>query len=103
MKKNHITVLVAIATVLLFPSCKGTSKTAPETEQEETLPEDIVELRQDQINVAGIQTGSIEKRSLSGTLKVSGTVCASPQSQASVCVPMGGFIKKSYLIPGNAV
>jgi len=103
MKKIHMTALVAIATVLLFPSCKGTSKTAPETEQEETLPEDIVELRQDQINVAGIQTGSIEKRNLSRTLKVSGTVCASPQSQASVCVPMGGFIKKSYLIPGNAV
>ncbi len=33
----------------------------------EILPEDIVEMRYDQIKMAGIDTGSIELRSLSGT------------------------------------
>jgi membrane fusion protein, heavy metal efflux system len=103
MKKIHIQALAALFLIPLFPSCKGHSKTAPETKQEEVLPEDIVELRQDQIDLAEIQTGSVELRAISGTLKVSGTISAAPQSQASVCVPMGGFVKKSSLLPGNAV
>jgi membrane fusion protein, heavy metal efflux system len=103
MKLPYIAVLATLSAVLLFPSCKGNSKNAAETEKEEVLPENIVELRQDQIDLAQIQTGAVELRSLSGTLKVNGTVSAAPQNQASVCVSLGGFIKKSSLMPGNAV
>jgi membrane fusion protein, heavy metal efflux system len=69
----------------------------------EVLPENIVELREDQIKLAGIQTGSVEMRSVSNTLKVNGIVSVAPQNQATVCMPLGGFIKSTTLLPGNAV
>jgi len=69
----------------------------------EVLPEDIVELRDDQIKLAGIQTGSVEIRSVNNTLKVNGIVSVAPQNQATVCMPLGGFINSTSLLPGNAV
>jgi cobalt-zinc-cadmium efflux system membrane fusion protein len=45
----------------------------------------------------------IEMRSLSGTIKVNGIVTVAPQSQATVCMPMGGFVKATSLMPGIAV
>ena len=72
-------------------------------EEVEVLPDDIVELRDDQIKLAGIQTGSVEMRSVSNTLKVNGIISVAPQNQATVCMPLGGFIKSTTLLPGNAV
>ena len=73
------------------------------TKKLKLLPEDIVEMRDDQVKFAGIETGSIEMRSLSGELKVSGIVTVAPQNLATVCMPMGGFVKSTFLMPGNAV
>jgi cobalt-zinc-cadmium efflux system membrane fusion protein len=47
--------------------------------------------------------GAIELRSMSGTLKVNGTVSVAPQNLATVSMPMGGFVKSTNLMPGNAV
>ncbi len=84
-------------------SCNGGKKTGGEAKETEVIPEDIVEMRGDQIKLANIQTGAIETRSLSGTLKVNGVVTVAPQNLATVCMPMGGFIKSTSLMPGNAV
>ncbi len=98
-----------IATVLIsvffiaFVSCSGGTKGAAETKPVEVLPEDIVELRSDQIKLAKIETGAIEMQSLSGKLKVNGIVSVAPQNMATVCMPMGGFVKSTSLMPGNVV
>lgn len=84
-------------------ACNSAEKKEKETEETELIPEDIVELRDDQIKLANIETGAIELRSLSGTLKVSGTVASAPQNLAMVSMPMGGFVKNTSLIPGNSV
>ena len=78
------------------------AKGEPEGEVE-VLPEDIVELRDDQIKLAGIQLGKIEMRQVSGVIKANGFVTNAPQNSASVSVPLGGFIKTSNLLPGSAV
>jgi membrane fusion protein, heavy metal efflux system len=83
-------------------SCNNNSKSV-DTKESEVLPEDIVELRDDQIKHANIETGKIEMRSLSGTLKVNGIVTVAPQNFATVSAPMGGFVKSASLMPGNAV
>lgn len=88
--------------LVAFTSCGDAKKTA-ETKEAEVLPEDIVELRADQVKLANIETGSIELRSLSGTLKVNGLVTVAPQNLATVCMPMGGFVKSIAMVPGNAV
>jgi len=99
---NKITVILCGALILLG-SCKGGNKPAAEVANAEVLPEDIVEMREDQIKLAGVQTGSIEMRSLNNTLKVNGVISVAPQNQATVSMPLGGFIKSTTLLPGNAI
>ena len=86
----------------LLVSCQGGSK-AKEEEKAENLPADVVEMRDDQVKLAGIETGTVEVRSLRGNLKVSGTVSVAPQSLATVCMPYGGFIRTTSLLPGDPV
>ena len=91
------------ALTMTFLSCNENKKAGTETEELEVLPENIVELRDDQSKQAGIEFGKAELRTISGTLKVSGTVAVAPQNLATVCVPMGGFVKSAFLMTGNAV
>jgi cobalt-zinc-cadmium efflux system membrane fusion protein len=86
---------------LLITAACSLNKAKPE--QEEFLPEDIVEMRQDQIDLAQIQIDSIEMRSISNNLKVSGIVITTPQHSATVSVPMGGYIKSTSLMTGSPV
>jgi membrane fusion protein, heavy metal efflux system len=99
---NYLSI-ISVVTMMFFGSCHRENKVDSEKTGTEVLPEDIVELRDDQINLAGIEMGSVETRALGNTLKVNGLVTVSPQSTASVCMPLGGFIKNTTLLPGNAV
>jgi cobalt-zinc-cadmium efflux system membrane fusion protein len=100
--KNISTVLL-LALFIALVSCSGGTKSNAEIKSVEVLPEDIVELRADQIKLANVETGSIQMQSLSGKLKVSGIVSVAPQNLATVCMPMGGFVKSTSLMPGNVV
>jgi len=105
MKKHSIIMALAIiiSTGTTFVSCSGKKAPATEAETEEVLPDDIVELRDDQQKAAGIELGSIEMRPMKGLLKVNGVVTAAPQNTATVCMPMGGFVRSTSLVPGNTV
>ena len=94
-------ILISVLLVA-FASCEKQKKSESAV-KEEVLPDNIVELRDDQIKLAAIETGAIELRSISGTLKVNGIVSVAPQNLATVCMPLGGFIKSTNLMPGNAV
>jgi len=103
IKFKFISSALISACFLALVSCSGGTKSAAESKPAEVLPEDIVELRGDQIKLANIETGTIEMKSLSGKLKVSGIVSVAPQNMATVCMPMGGFVKSTTLMPGNVV
>jgi len=100
---NFISKTVFLTLIVALVSCGGGEKSKVKTEKTEVIPEDIVELRGDQQKLAGIETGAIELRSLSGTLKVNGLVGVAPQNLATVSMPIGGFVKTTNLMPGNAV
>jgi membrane fusion protein, heavy metal efflux system len=102
-RHNFIISIIISSFIFALISCNGSKNSESEAKETEVLPEDIVELRSDQIKLANIETGSIENRSLSATLKVNGMVTVSPQNLATICMPMGGFIKSTTLMPGNAV
>jgi cobalt-zinc-cadmium efflux system membrane fusion protein len=89
--------------LVTLTGCNSGSKAPAEEVKVEQLPEDIVEMRDDQIRLAKIELGTYEMKALSNVLKVNGVVAVAPQNQASVCMPLGGFIKSTGLIPGNAV
>ena len=99
----RLSIIILGLTISLNSCFNGDSKPVADPEAVEIIPEDIVELREDQIKLAGVQTGSVELRSVSNTLKVNGIISVAPQNQATVCMPLGGFIKSTTLLPGNAV
>jgi membrane fusion protein, heavy metal efflux system len=94
---------VTVIIFIMLSSCRSVNKDNPAAKTPESIPDDIVEMRDDQLKLANIGTGLIEFRNLSGTLKVSGSVESAPQDHATVCMPMGGFVKSASLMPGNAV
>jgi cobalt-zinc-cadmium efflux system membrane fusion protein len=102
-KSNYRVSLIICVTLILLGSCTGKNKPATGAVEVEVLPENIVEMREDQIKLADIQTGSIEMKSVSTTLKVNGVISVAPQNQATVSMPLGGFIKSTTLIPGNSI
>ncbi|MHB9140978.1 MAG: efflux RND transporter periplasmic adaptor subunit [Paludibacter sp.] len=102
MTKYNFKTIVLISTCMVALVSCGNAKQA-ENKEAENLPADIVELRDDQIKLANIETGAIEMRSMSGTLKVNGVVSVAPQNLATVCMPMGGFVKSTSLVQGSTV
>lgn len=97
-KSLILTTLFLVALV----SCGKQKKVESEVSME-VLPDNIVEMREDQVKLANIETGTIELRSLSGTLKVRGEVAASPQNLAMVSMPLGGIVRYTSLLPGKSV
>ena len=104
MTNNRFISLSLISAIfIVLISCNGANNSESESIDNEIIPDDIVELRDDQIKLANIETGVFEQHILSGKLKVSGTVTVAPQSFATVCMPLGGFVKSATLMPGNKV
>lgn len=104
MTKLSFTKFIILPGLLtLIIACSKGGKQISETITTEILPEDIVELRADQIKMANIELGSVEERSLGKVLKANGVISVAPQDLATVCMPLGGFIKNSTLLPGFAV
>jgi len=103
IKLNYKIYTILLGLMFSLVSCSLGDKPAEEVAMAEVLPEDIVEMRDDQIKLAGVELGAVEMRSVSNAIKVNGIVTVAPQNQASVCMPMGGFVKSTTLFPGNAV
>jgi membrane fusion protein, heavy metal efflux system len=102
LDKYFFSKILFLSLIISLFSC-NTKNQQEKTGGEEVLPEDIVEMRGDQVKLAEIELGKIELRSLSGMLKTSGTVIVAPQNLATVCAPMGGFITSTTLMVGNTV
>lgn len=98
-----------IATFLILVSCFlscNTKKEAEEVHQEEASlahEKQVIELTAAQYETAGIETGTISTRSLSGTVSANGVIDIPPQNLVSISAPMGGFVKKSELLQGMKV
>ncbi len=104
MKKINSIIFTAIVDLsFIFVSCSRENKISTENSVIEILPDDIVELREDQIKLAGIELGSIKIQSIGNTLKVNGIVSVVPQNLATVCMPLGGYIKSIRVLSGDYV
>jgi len=102
-KKYFILNLTLSFLVILLASCSKSSKTGEAATDTEVIPEDIVEMRYDQVKLAKIATDSIEVRYLFNTIKVNGKVAVPPQNFATVSAPYGGFIRSTNFLPGDMV
>lgn len=98
--------LTLISSVIFLSSCKQEAeKPAEEPTVQEDHPqhENLVQFTEAQYNMAGIELGKIEQRTLSNVLKVNGVLSAPPQNLISVSAPMGGFVKNTDLLQGMRV
>ncbi|MEC4004348.1 efflux RND transporter periplasmic adaptor subunit [Flavobacterium sp. SUN052] len=84
--------------LILVVSCN--SKTVEEKTETITLKENIATLTDAQLKNATIETGNLEKRSISSVLKVTGKIDVPPQNMVSVSMPLGGYLKSTKLLPG---
>ena len=62
-----------------------------------------VDLTAAQYNNAGIELGKVERKQISGTIKVNGILDVPPQQLVTVSVPLGGFLKNTSLLEGTRV
>jgi len=92
---------ITITAVLVLSSC-GNKKTENETTETPSI-ENTTTLTDAQLKNAGIQTGKIEEREISSTLKLNGKIDVPPQSLVSISVPMGGYLKYTNLLEGTHV
>lgn len=89
--------------VLLFAACdskSGSEATEGSEEEHHEEEEGTVEFTEVQYKATGVTLGGIEKRQLSGTLKVNGLLDVPPQNQVSISVPYGGILKNTELLQG---
>jgi cobalt-zinc-cadmium efflux system membrane fusion protein len=88
--------------LVISSACSSHAKEA-EKQEEEVLPENIVELSAAQFNMAGVAYGNVENKNMNTILKSNGLVTVPPKDLASVCAPMGGFVKKTEFVQGSPV
>jgi cobalt-zinc-cadmium efflux system membrane fusion protein len=103
IKFSFNTLIILSGLIICFGSCSKGNRMVAETVVTEVLPEDVVELRADQIKLANVELGMVEMQSLGTVLKVNGVVSVAPQNFATVCMPLGGFVKTTSQLPGNYV
>lgn len=102
-KRFFIQKITYLSLLVSLVSCSKSNRVADDSIIAEVLPEDIVEMRYDQIKVAKVDTGSVEVRFIYTTLNVNGKVTVPPQNFATISAPLGGFIRSTNLLPGNQV
>ena len=71
--------------------------------KESVAESNIVSLTKAQLHIGKIAIGSLQNTKMQKTIKVNGFIDVPPQNMMSVSIPMGGYVKKANLIPGDKV
>ena len=97
--------LLYIIPLAFFISCSGekTDNTENEELQEAQARIESVEFSKEQIDLAGIKTGKLEKKIISETIECSGIIEVPPQNIATVSPIISGFVKNLNYYPGDYV
>lgn len=98
MKK---TILIFLSIFTLF-SCSKEEKPGEES-HEISADGNSISLNDAQIKNAGIETTLPENLSISGTIRLNGSIDVPPQGTASVSAPSGGYVRRSQFMPGDNI
>ena len=97
--------IALIYIIVLLASCSSHQPVAEKTKsaKDTARVSNDVALTAAQLTNAGIATGYAEKRTMHKTLKVTGVLDVPPGNIVSVSMPLGGYLKKTELLPGAHV
>jgi len=95
--KNLLNIFL-LAAILLGVGCSTEQPT--ESTAKKKQPDNLVQLTPAQLKNAGIRIGKPERKTIGAALQVNGVMEAPPQRLVSVSVPLGGYLKKTNLLPG---
>lgn len=91
--------ILLLAAAVILASCSH-KKTEQENNEQAETDTSLVKLTPLQIKNADIQVGTPVVTQASGILKLQGSIDVPPQSTVSVSFPLGGYLKRTDLLPG---
>lgn len=107
IKLNIILIAVSFASITIISCGKKGEEVHTHDEAAKVMPSDegasFLELKDEQIKAAEIESDSIKERSISSILKVNGVLDVPPQNLYSINAPYGGFLKNTDLLEGKRV
>lgn len=81
-------------------SACGNKQTTSEEGTKELGASNIVRLDTAQLNNIELSIVGVKEKNISQVFKVNGIIDVPPQNLVSVCMPMGGYLKHTKLLPG---
>ena len=98
-------IIASLAATMISCGGKDSSATPEEGEGEEHHEEaaNTVEFTEVQFKNSGLKLAGVERKQISGTIRVNGMLNVPPQQQVSISAQMGGFLKETELLPGSRV
>lgn len=90
-------IFIISSLMLLLIGCNSKKE---EQSSETTSNANLVSISDAQLKNATIETGKLERKTISSTLKVTGKIDVPPQNMVSVSMPLGGYLKSTKLLPG---
>jgi len=104
MKSNQI---FAIAGISLMLACtankKEEQKVVTSSFKKDSAILNVIRLTAEQLKTANLTIGQVQNRDMHQVLKVNGLIDVPPSNIVSVSIPLGGYLKKTNLIPGMFV
>lgn len=104
MKSNQI---FAIAGISLMLACTANKKEEQKSATTQAKPDsailNIVTLTGQQLKSANLSIGQVQNMDMHKVLKVNGLIDVPPSNIVSISIPLGGYLKKTNLIPGMFV
>lgn len=97
LKMNRILILIIS---LFYLSACGNKQTTSEEGTKELGASNIVRLDTAQLNNIELSIVGVKEKNISQVFKVNGIIDVPPQNLVSVCMPMGGYLKHTKLLPG---
>lgn len=89
-------VIAVIISAFCFAAC-----TSKKEEQGKTSSNaNLVTLTDAQLKNSAIKTGTVTTKDISETFKLNGKIDVPPQNMISICMPLGGYLKATQLLPG---
>lgn len=90
-------IFIISSLMLLIIGCNSKKE---EQTSEATTNANLVSISDAQLKNATIETGKLERKTISSPLKVTGKIDVPPQNMISVSMPLGGYLKTTKLLPG---